>query len=141
MTDNHLMTTPVDSNAENWEILLVDDEPDNLEVVAESLEFFGATVRTACNGRLALDTMKDWKPTFILLDLSMPVMDGWETLRQIRHDPRLKDLPVLALTAHAIAGDSERALAVGFNGYLTKPLNIPTLMQDLHKALNEAVST
>ena len=73
-----------------------------LEVVAESLEFFGATVRTACNGRLALDAMTDWLPSFILLDLSMPVMDGWETLRQIRRDPRLKDITVIALTAHAM---------------------------------------
>jgi len=72
-----------------------------------------------------------------LLDLSMPVMDGWETLRRLKADPQTQNIPVLALSAHAIVGDADRALAAGFDGYMTKPVNVPTLLQDLRAALKE----
>lgn len=119
-----------------WEVLLVDDEPDNIEVVSESLEFYGMSVRTALNGQIAIDALQDdWLPNLILLDLSMPVMDGWATLRRLRSDPRTQDITVLALSAHAIIGDSERAVNAGFDGYMTKPISVPTLIQDLRSAL------
>ena len=119
-----------------WEVLLVDDEPDNIEVVAESLEFYGMTVKTAENGQLALDTLQDnWLPTLIMLDLSMPVMDGWATLRKLKSEPRTQTIPVLALSAHAIIGDAERAVNAGFDGYMTKPISVPTLIKDLQAAL------
>jgi len=119
-----------------WEVLLVDDEPDNIEVVSESLEFYGMTVKTAENGEIALDILEDeWLPNIIMLDLSMPVMDGWATLRRLKSDPKTQDIPVLALSAHAIIGDSERAINAGFDGYMTKPISVPTLIQDLRKAL------
>lgn len=121
-------------NITGWNVLLVDDEPDNIEVVAESLEFYGMTVRTAGNGQQALDVLLDWMPNLILLDLSMPVMDGWETLRALKADPQTQDIPVLAFSAHAIIGDAERALAAGFDGYMTKPINVPTLLKDLQAA-------
>lgn len=119
-----------------WEVLLVDDEPDNIEVVSESLEFYGMTVKTAENGQLALDTLEhEWLPNIIMLDLSMPVMDGWATLRRLKSDPKTQGIPVLALSAHAIIGDSERAINAGFDGYMTKPISVPTLIQDLRAAL------
>ena len=119
-----------------WEVLLVDDEPDNIEVVSESLEFYGMTVKTAENGQLALDTLEhEWLPNIIMLDLSMPVMDGWATLRRLKSDPKTHGIPVLALSAHAIIGDSERAINAGFDGYMTKPISVPTLIQDLRAAL------
>jgi two-component system, cell cycle response regulator DivK len=118
-----------------WSVLLIDDEPDNLEVVAESLEFYGLTVRTAGNGKSALEILKDFTPTLILLDLSMPIMDGWETRMRIKSNPHTQHLPIVALSAHAMAGDKERALAAGFDGYLTKPINVPTLMDDIRAAL------
>lgn len=124
-------------NVSAWKVLLVDDEPDNIEVVAESLEFYGMTVKTAENGQVALDALKDFTPNLILLDLSMPVMDGWQTLRQLKSDPTTQLIPVLALSAHAILGDKERALDVGFNGYMTKPVSVPTLIEDLRTALLE----
>ncbi len=124
-------------NITEWNILLVDDEPDNIEVVAESLEFYGMSVRTAENGRIALEALMDWLPDLILMDLSMPVMDGWETLRALRADPQTQTIPVLAFSAHAIIGDAERALSAGFNGYLTKPVNVPTLLKDLRSAFKE----
>lgn len=119
-----------------WEVLLVDDEPDNIEVVSESLEFYGMAVKTAENGQLALDTLEhEWLPNIIMLDLSMPVMDGWATLRRLKSDPKTQGIPVLALSAHAIIGDSERAINAGFDGYMTKPISVPTLIQDLRAAL------
>jgi two-component system, cell cycle response regulator DivK len=121
-----------------WEVLLVDDEPDNIEVVSESLEFYGVTVRTAENGQIALDTLQDdWLPTIIMLDLSMPVMDGWATLRRLKSNPKTREIPVLALSAHAIIGDAERAVNAGFDGYMTKPISVPTLIQDLRAALKD----
>lgn len=116
-----------------WRILIVDDEPDNLEVVAESLEFFGASVKIAHNGKEALALLPSFAPNLILMDLSMPVMDGWQTRQQIHLISA--ELPIIALSAHAMAGDSERALAAGFDGYMTKPVSIPTLVSDLQTIL------
>lgn len=125
-------------NLTDWQILLVDDEPDNIEVVSETLEFHGITVRSANNGQVALDMLEeDWLPDLIMLDLSMPVLDGWGTLRRLKSDPRTQNIPVLALSAHAIIGDSDRALNAGFDGYMTKPVNVPTLVQDFRLALKE----
>ncbi len=125
------------NNLESWTVLIVDDEPDNIEVLSETLEFHGITVRFAANGQLGLEQLKGFRPTLILLDLSMPVMDGWQTLRHIKVDTTLIGVPVVAISAHAIHGDKERALAVGFDGYLTKPINVPTLMADLQRVLME----
>lgn len=120
-----------------WHILVVDDEQDNLEVVAETLEFKGATVRTATNGEEALTVLDDFRANLILTDLSMPVMDGWKMRYQIKTRETLRHIPVLALSAHAIAGDQERALEAGFDGYLTKPVNIHTLLDDIKSAYIE----
>ncbi len=124
-------------NVTAWKVLLIDDEPDNLEVVAESLEFYGMTVETALNGQLGLDKVEGFQPTLILLDLSMPVMDGWQTLRRLKANEQMQDTPVIALSAHAIVGDEERALSAGFDGYMTKPVNVPTLIEDLRAALQK----
>jgi two-component system cell cycle response regulator DivK len=124
-------------NISTWKVLLIDDEPDNLEVVAESLEFYGMTVETACNGQIGLDKVDSFQPSLILLDLSMPVMDGWQTLRRLKANPQMQNTPILALSAHAIVGDEERALSAGFDGYMTKPVSVPTLIQDLKAALQK----
>ncbi len=118
-----------------WAILLVDDEPDNLEVLAESLAFFGATVRTASDGEEGLEVLKDFLPDLIILDLSMPKMDGWAMRKHVKSNPITGDIPIVALSAHAMAGDRERALEVGFDGYLTKPINLATLLADIRAAL------
>lgn len=123
------------TNLTTWHVLLVDDEPDNLEVIAETLHFYGIAAKTAHNGIEGLDILKSFSPTLILLDLSMPKMDGWELHKRIKSDPRTQHIPVIALTAHAMNGDKERALQAGFDGYLTKPISIPNFLKDLRAAL------
>jgi CheY-like chemotaxis protein len=118
-----------------WHVMVVDDEPDNLEVVAETLEYRGALVKTALNGKEAMDLLADFEPNLILTDLSMPVMNGWEMRTRVKADAKLEAVPVVALSAHAIAGDQERALDAGFDGYLTKPINIHTLLDDIRRAV------
>lgn len=131
MIDWHDITT--------WHVMVVDDEPDNLEVVAETLEFNGAQVKTAPDGKEALEMLKKFSANLILTDLSMPVMNGWVLRSQLKLDPKLAPIPVLALSAHAIMGDKERALEAGFDGYLTKPVDIHTLVNDIRAALNQAI--
>jgi two-component system, cell cycle response regulator DivK len=120
-------------NVANWKVLVVDDEPDSLTVVTLVLKFHGATVYSAKNGKEALDLVEQVTPTFILSDLSMPEMDGWEMLHNLQSNVRTKDIPVIALTAHAMKGDRERAVSVGFHYYLTKPLSPITFLKDLTK--------
>jgi CheY-like chemotaxis protein len=126
-------------NVSTWHILLVDDEADNLEVVAETLEFRGAEVHTAQNGQEALNRLAGFEANLIIADLSMPVMDGWQLRTNIKNNPTLASIPLLALSAHAMAGDKERAIAAGFDGYLTKPVNIHTLIDDIRNAAKETI--
>jgi CheY-like chemotaxis protein len=118
-----------------WAVLVVDDEPDNLEVVAETLEFYGASVKTAKDGIDGLAVLQEFKPNLILLDLSMPKMNGWETRTRIKADTKTALIPVVALTAHAMPGDLERALAAGFNGYLIKPITVVSLINDIRATI------
>ena len=112
-------------------ILVVDDEPDSIEVVSEVLEYYGSTIHNASDGRQALALLENVTPDLILSDLSMPNMDGWALLANIRKNPKLKNVPVVALTAHAMPGDMQRAMAAGFTAYLTKPISVTTLITDL----------
>ncbi|MBK8024665.1 MAG: response regulator [Chloroflexi bacterium] len=119
----------------SWQVLVVDDEPDNLEVVAETLEYLGAQVKTAQNGQEALEALEAFMANLILTDLSMPVMDGWQMRANAKRNPAFAEVPIMALSAHAIVGDRERAIEAGFNGYITKPVNINTLLDDIRAAL------
>ncbi|MBL8130508.1 MAG: response regulator, partial [Anaerolineae bacterium] len=122
------------NDVSTWTVLVVDDEPDNLEVVAETLEFHKATVKTAVDGVQALELLQDFVPNIILLDLSMPRMDGWKTRLQIKSDPRFEQTAIIALSAHAMDGDIERALKAGFDGYITKPVDIANLADSVRTA-------
>jgi CheY-like chemotaxis protein len=119
------------SKIANWIVLVVDDEPDSLAVVTRVLRFYGATVFTSSNGRDGFKMVRTVEPTFILSDLSMPEVDGWGLVKLIQEDPHTRHIPVIALTAHAMKGDRERAFEMGFHYYLTKPLNPFTFLQDL----------
>lgn len=124
-----------DKLLKGWHVLVVDDEPDAIEVAATLLEMCGARVAMASNGREALDLIKQDKPQFILSDLSMPVMSGWEMLHELQLNRATEDIPVIALTAHAMPGDRDRAIAAGFHNYLTKPLMPETFVKELLKLL------
>ncbi len=115
-----------------WVIVVIDDEPDNLELARYILHYYGADVHTAKNGQEGLEVVKRVKPRFVISDLSMPEVDGWAFLSQLRESGTdVAQTPVIALTAHAMRGDRERAIQAGFHNYLTKPLTIATFMDEL----------
>lgn len=118
-------------NLNGWTVLVVDDEFDSREVASIMLEDSGATVMTAENGHEALKHVKATLPDFILCDLSMPIMDGWQLMHELNHERRTAAIPVIALTAHAMRGDRERAIAAGFANYITKPLTFDKFLEQL----------
>ncbi len=116
---------------EGWTILIVDDEPDSLEVATRWLKLAGATVITAENGLAGLEAARLHKPSFVISDLTMPVMDGWEMLYEMKRNADLASTPVIALTAHAMDGIRERVLEVGFAAHIAKPLNPDKFVQQV----------
>ena len=102
------------------EVLIVDDNEQERTIFSTYLQFVGGTVLEAGNGEEGLRMARERVPSLILLDLTMPVMDGWETLRRLKADPETQWIPVLALTAHHL--DGERLREAGFCGYLEKPI-------------------
>jgi CheY-like chemotaxis protein len=116
-------------------IVVVDDEPDSLEVAKELLEMYDVEVVTATNGREGLEKIIEYRPAFVISDLSMPEMSGWEMLHVLKSDRATAEIPVIALTAHAMVGDRARAIAAGFHNYLTKPLQPESFINDLLKVV------
>ena len=102
-------------------ILVVDDDADNRRIIELTMIKAGYAVVLAVNGREALEAAERELPDLILLDLSMPVLSGWEAVKLLKADERLKGIPVLAFTAHAMAGDERKVMDAGFDGYLSKP--------------------
>jgi CheY-like chemotaxis protein len=119
----------------DWNVLVIDDEADSLLVAQTLLELCGARVFNAGNGKVGLELARQKRPHFIISDLSMPEMSGWQMIHQIKTIPMLKDIPVIALTAHAMVGDRQRAMEAGFHNYLTKPLRPQTFINDLLRLL------
>lgn len=116
-------------------ILVVEDSAVNRELMRELLERRGYAVAEACNGEEALQMIEEATPDLVFLDIQMPVLDGFDVVRQLRKDPRYADLRVVALTAYAMAGDRERVLSAGFDGYLTKPIDRTALAGALKEFL------
>ena len=114
-------------------ILIVEDNMKNLELAAVILEL-DYEILEAHNGEVGVETARAEMPDLILMDLSMPVLDGWGALLALRADPALKDIPVVAFTAHALKADKDRVEAAGFDGYVTKPVD-PTALLDAVDAL------
>ena len=102
-------------------ILVVDDDADNRRIIELTMLKAGYSVVLAVNGREGIEAAERERPDLILLDLSMPVLSGWEAMKLLKADERLKAIPVLAFTAHAMAGDERRVMEAGFDGYLSKP--------------------
>jgi len=102
-------------------ILVVEDNEDNLQVVCDELEYAGYEVVSAGDGEEAIEKTLAETPDLILMDVSIPIIDGWEVTRRLKADPKTGNIPIIALTAHAMAGDEEKAKAAGCDGYIAKP--------------------
>ena len=119
-------------------VLVVDDYPDAREMYSEYLEYSGYEVIQAANGVEALRQAAACAPDIILMDLSLPVMDGWEATRRLKADQRTANIPVVALTGHALAGISEGAKKAGCDAFVTKPCLPEDLVKEIRKVLDDA---
>jgi CheY-like chemotaxis protein len=115
-------------------ILLVEDNEPNRDMLSRRLSRRGYEVNIAVDGKEGLLMAYKHMPDLILLDLSLPEMDGWEVLEKLKLDPKMKAIPVIALTAHALVSDRNRALEAGFDDYDIKPVELPRLLEKI-KAL------
>jgi len=116
-------------------LLVADDEPRNVDLIRMIVEEVDVPIRlaTAANGLEAIRLARELGPALILLDLKMPVLDGWEAARQLKADPATRDIPIVALSAQAMPGDREVALAAGCDGYMAKPLDVAAIMRILQE--------
>ncbi len=121
-------------------VLVVDDNEHNREYARQVLAGFWS-VEVAEDGVDALERVQATAPDLVVLDLSMPRLDGWGVIRALREDPKTKSIPVLACSAHAMRGDQERALAAGFNGYVTKPYRSEELVSSVEVFLGPGEKT
>lgn len=112
-------------------ILLVEDNEMNREMLSRRLERKGYNVIIAVDGAASIDLARANRPDLILMDMSLPVVDGWEATRRLKADEDLRDIPVIALTAHAMASDREKALEAGCDDYDTKPIDLPRLLDKI----------
>jgi two-component system, cell cycle response regulator DivK len=114
-------------------VLLVDDSEDNREVYAQYLSFSGFRVESAVDGIEAVEMATRLHPDVIVMDLSLPRLDGWEATRQIKSAPATSGIPVIALTGHAVSESKRRALDAGCSGYLTKPCLPDILVSEIRR--------
>ena len=133
--------TPMTTKGERPRVLLVDDYPDAREMYTEYLEFSGFDVVQAANGMEALERAAEATPDIILMDLSLPVMDGWEATRRLKADARTASIPVVALTGHALAGISEGAKRAGCDAFVTKPCLPEDLVREIRRILDSPSPT
>jgi CheY-like chemotaxis protein len=117
-------------------ILVVEDFEDAREMYRDYLEFSGFRVQTACDGREAIDKARRINPDLVLMDLSLPGIDGWEATRLLKSDPATAHLLIVALSAHALAPEGERARAAGCDGFIAKPCLPPDLVAEIGRYLN-----
>jgi two-component system, cell cycle response regulator DivK len=120
-------------------ILLVEDNEMNRDMLARRLERRGYTIVIAVDGGEGVARARDDGPDLILMDMSLPVIDGWEATRQLKADEATQAIPVIALTAHAMSGDKEKALAAGCDDYDTKPIELPRLLEKIETLLARKV--
>ncbi|MFI5335812.1 MAG: response regulator [Opitutales bacterium] len=122
-------------------ILLVEDNEMNRDMLTRRLEKRGYTVVPAVDGAAGIAQAKATAPDLILMDMSLPVIDGWEASRQIKADPATAGIPIIALTAHAMESDREKALNAGCNDFDTKPVELPRLLQKIETLLKRAAGS
>lgn len=117
-------------------VLVAEDDPASRELLREILEAGGYQVVEACDGREALQKIEETEPDLVLLDIQMPVLNGFAVLRQLRQEPRFATLRVVGLTAYAMRGDRERVLNAGFDAYIAKPIDAAALRIQIDQLLS-----
>ena len=137
ISSTNVDTLPLSHNNDRSLILLVEDTVEVTMLIHDYLEGHGYAVMTAKDGYEALSRVKEKQPDLILMDVMMPELDGLETTRRLRSDLGLAHMPIIALTALAMAGDRERCLAAGMNDYLSKPVRLKELLGTIEKHLHQ----
>ena len=117
-------------------VLIVEDNEMNRDMLSRRLERTGYQVEIAVDGQAGIDMATALAPDLILMDLSLPVIDGWEATRRLKAGAATKDIPVIALTAHAMQGDEQKALEAGCDDYDTKPVNFKRLLEKIEHFVN-----
>ncbi len=119
-------------------ILLVEDNDLNRDMLSRRLEKMSYEVLLAVNGQEGVEMAKARAPDLVLMDINMPVMDGWQAVKLLKNMPETCTIPVIALTAHAMASDREKADQIGFDDYATKPVDFPALVHMIEAWLNRS---
>ena len=118
-------------------VLLVEDNEDNRIVYSTILQHFGYVVMEALNGEEGIAKARAEHPDLILMDISIPVIDGWEATQVLKRDPETRGIPIIALTAHALASDREKAMEVGCDSYLAKPCEPKAVVSEVEKFIGK----
>jgi len=116
-------------------VVYVEDDGDNVYVLTRRLGRRGFDVVVAGDGAAGIETVRKTHPALVLMDMSLPVMDGWEATRRLKADPATRDIPVIGLSSHAMIGDREVALSAGCDDYDTKPIEFERLLAKMHHLL------
>ena len=119
-------------------VLVVEDNEDNLLIVATILKYYDYEVLTAADGESAIDIASQSRPNLILLDISLPRMDGWDVARVLKSNEALATIPLIAFTAHAYDADRELASKLGFAGFLTKPVEPLRILDEVRRVIGSA---
>ncbi len=125
-------------NATKKTVLLVEDNEDNLVVYRTILDHVGYNVLEARDGEEGVTRAREEHPDLILMDISIPKIDGWEATRRLKADQATRDIPIIALTAHALEEDRERAIAAGCDGYLAKPVEPRRVVEEVQRFVGPA---
>ena len=120
-------------------LLLVEDTPEIWDFLSRRLQRRGHEVRLAHDGQAGVEAARDGQPEVILLDMNLPVLDGWTVARRLKDDPATRGIPIIALTAHALTGDRDKAIAAGCDDYHPKPVDFSRLLTQIETALGPAV--
>ncbi|MBU4261951.1 MAG: response regulator [Proteobacteria bacterium] len=118
-------------------VLVVEDNQDNLELISIALKRSGYKVLSAETGEMGVEMVIRERPYFVIMDIDLPGIDGFEATRRIRTSEANGDIPIIAMTSFAMSGDRDRIMAIGCNGYFEKPINPLTIVDDIHKILEE----
>ena len=116
-------------------VLLVEDNDINRDMLTRRLTRAGLTVITAADGASALEMMREDQPGVVLMDMTLPILNGWEATQKAKQDSAIAHIPIIALTAHAMAADKERAMSAGCSEYETKPVDFPSLLAKIYQFL------